>query len=85
MPVQTQIVTELEQLSLKEFSGKKVYEKGHKIVLGLQLNLVENVKNFHILNYALKNANILRQYQNDNFYTIEGILQPLKKYPNNLI
>ena len=35
MPVQTQIVIELEQLSLKEFSDKKVYEKGHKIVLGL--------------------------------------------------
>jgi hypothetical protein len=41
-------VTSLEQLSVAEFSGVqtrlKVYENGHKKVLGTWLDLVSNVK-----------------------------------------
>ena len=46
-------MTSLEQLSLDEFSGEqtrpKVYENGHKKVLGIWLDLVLKVKYSEIL------------------------------------
>ena len=50
-------VTSLEQLSIAEFSGEytrpRVYEKGHKKVLGIGFDLVLKVKYSKILNFKV--------------------------------